>query len=309
MSSGNRIVGVIGPTATGKTALAIELAEEVGGEVINADSRQLYQHMDIGTAKPSAAERERVRHWGVDVVAPDETFSLGRYLQLVKEAFSDCWARDLTPILTGGTGQYIWAVLEGWNVPQVPPNPALRAELKDQLENDGLQVLIDELAAADPDYAQHVDAQNPRRLMRALEVYRLTGKTPSACRTKTPPDAEVTIIGLNCARDELYARIDKRVDEMVTDGLFDEVRDLVEQGFDCGRNAMSGIGYRQVCQHLNDELSYDESIERIKNATHRLARMQHTWFRDDDERIHWLDITSGDLLAQALRIVESTQES
>ena len=308
MTAGNRILAVVGPTATGKSALAVQLAERLNGEVVNADSRQLYRGMEIGTAKPSAEERERVRHWGIDVVTPTETFSLGRYLDLAREAFADCWARDVTPILSGGTGQYVWAVLEGWNVPRVPPDPALRAELQEQLERDGPQPLLDELAAADPNYAQHVDAQNARRLVRALEVYRLTGQTPSACRTRTPPDADVTIIGLNCARDGLYARIDKRVDAMVVAGLFDEVRGLIEQGFDCGRSAMSGIGYRQVCQHLNGELSYDEAIERIKTATHRLARMQHTWFRDDDERIHWIDIGAGDPLDQALRIVESTQK-
>ena len=308
MSARNRILAVVGPTATGKSALAVRLAERLNGEVVNADSRQLYRGMEIGTAKPSAEDRERVRHWAIDIVTPDETFSLGRYLDLVREAFPDCWARGKTPILSGGTGQYVWAVLEGWNVPRVPPDPALRAELQEQLERDGPQPLLDELAAADPNYAQHVDAQNARRLVRALEVYRLTGQTPSACRTRTPPDADVTIIGLNCARDGLYARIDKRVDAMVVAGLFDEVRRLIDQGFDCGRSAMSGIGYRQVCQHLNGELSYDEAIERIKTATHRLARMQHAWFRDDDERIHWIDIASGDTLAQALRIVESTEE-
>ncbi len=308
MTAGNRIVAVVGPTATGKSALAVQLAGRLNGEVVNADSRQLYRGMEIGTAKPSTEDRERVRHWAIDVVTPDETFSLGRYLDLVREVFADCWARGITPILSGGTGQYVWAVIEGWNVPRVPPNPALREELHEQLERDGPKPLLDELAAADPDFAQHVDAQNARRLVRAVEVYRLTGQTPSACRTRTPPDADVTIIGLNCARDDLYRRIDERVDSMVAAGLFDEVRGLIDQGYDCDRSAMSGIGYRQVCQHLSGELSHDEAIERIKTATHRLARMQHAWFHDDDERIHWIDIASGDPLDQALRIVESTQE-
>ncbi len=301
----DRIIAVIGPTATGKTALAIALAERVGGEIVNADSRQLYRGMDVGTAKPSSEERERVRHWGIDIVDPDETFSLGRYLDLAREAFSDCWSRGVTPILSGGTGQYIWAVLEGWNVPRVPPDLELRAELNQQLEREGPQPLLDELAAADPYYAEHVDAQNPRRLVRALEVFRKSGQTPSACRTRTPPDAAVTIIGLNCQREELYRRVDERVDAMVTAGLFDETRSLIDQGYDCTRSAMSGIGYRQVCQHLSGEFTYEETIERIKTATHRLARMQHTWFRRDDERITWIDITSGDTLEQALRIVES----
>ena len=220
----NAIIAVIGPTATGKTALAVELAERLGGEVVNADSRQLYRGMDIGTTKPGAAERERVRHWLLDVADPSETFSLARYLDLALEAFADCWSRGVVPVLSGGTGQYVWAVLEGWNVPRVPPDLELRAELERQLERDGPQALLDELASVDPNYAEHIDTQNTRRLVRALEVYRRTGQTPSACRTRTPPDAEITIIGLNCPRHILYERIDRRVDAIVAGGLFDEVR-------------------------------------------------------------------------------------
>ncbi len=301
----NAIIAVIGPTATGKTPVAIALAEHVGGEVINADSRQLYRGMDIGTAKPSAADRERVRHWLLDVADPSETFSLGRYLDLAQEAFADCWSRGVVPVLSGGTGQYVWAVLEGWNVPRVPPDLELRAELERQLERDGPQALLDELAAVDPNYAEHIDTQNTRRLVRALEVYRRSGQTPSDCRTRTPPDAEITIIGLNCPRDVLYERIDRRVDAIVAAGLFDEVRGLIEAGHDCGRSAMSAIGYRQVCEHLAGELDYDEAIARIKTATHRLVRSQHAWFRADDGRIHWFEITADDLIAMALRIVES----
>ena len=299
------IIAVVGPTATGKTALAIELAERLGGEIINADSRQLYKSMDIGTAKPTAADRERVRHWLLDVADPSETFSLGRYLDLARVALADCWSRGVIPVLAGGTGQYVWALLEGWNVPRVPPDPDLRAELERQLENEGPQALLDELAAVDPNYAQHIDTQNVRRLVRALEVYRRSGKTPSDCRTRTPPDADITIIGLNCPRDILYERVDRRVDAIVAEGLFDEVRGLIERGYDCGRSAMSGIGYRQVCEHLAGNLDYDETIERIKTATHRLARSQHAWFHADDERIHWIDITAGDPVEEALRILKS----
>ena len=295
------IIAVIGPTATGKTALAIELAERLSGEVINADSRQLYRGMDIGTAKPTAADRARIRHWLLDVADPSETFSLGRYLDLAQDALADCWSRGVVPVLSGGTGQYIWAVLEGWNVPRVAPDLELRAELERQLQEEGPQALLDELASVDPNYAEHIDAQNPRRLVRAVEVYRRSGQTPTASRTRTPPDAEITIIGLNSPRQVLYERIDRRVDAIVTAGLFDEVRGLIECGYDCGRSAMSGIGYRQVCEHLAGELDYDEAIERIKTATHRLARSQHAWFRADDERIHWIDITAGDPVVDALR--------
>lgn len=300
-----RLLAIVGPTATGKTTLALRLAEWLGGEVVNADSRQVYREMDIGTAKPTAEERERVRHWLIDVADPDEPFSLGRYLDLAGEALSDCWSRGALPVLVGGTGQYVWALLEGWQVPRVPPDRRLRAELEAQAEREGPQRLLEELARVDPEYAVRVDPRNIRRVIRALEVYRRTGRPLSACQTRQPPDFAWTVIGLTCARDELYRRIDARVDNMMAAGLLDEVRSLVERGYGCDLPAMSGIGYRQVCQHLAGELSLEEAVARIKTETHRLARMQHTWFRQDDVRIHWLDVTAGDPFAEALRVVES----
>jgi len=301
----NRIIAVVGPTATGKTELAIAIAERIGAEIVNADSRQLYRGMDIGTAKPTEEQRERVRHWLVDVVDPDETFSLGRYLDLAREALDDCWARRVTPVVAGGTGQYVWALLEGWNVPRVPPDAELRESLERQVADEGLQPLLDELGSADPDYAARIDAQNPRRVTRAVEVLRRTGQSPSSCRTRTPPDAMVRVIGLKCPRDFLYERIDHRVDSMVEAGLFNEVSALIDRGYGCDLPSMSGIGYRQVCQHLAGKLQRGEAVERIKTATHRLARMQHAWFRADDERIHWIDIRDGEPLLEALRLVES----
>ncbi len=304
-SGRKQLLAVVGPTATGKTALAVRLAERLGGEVLNADSRQVYRGMDIGTAKPTAGERARVRHWLIDVVVPDEPFSLGRYLDLAARALDDCWSRGVLPVLTGGTGQYVWALLEGWQVPRVPPDERLRAELEARAEREGPETLLDELARADPAYAQRVDPRNVRRVIRALEVYRRTGRPLSACQTRQPLDCDSTIIGLACARDELYRRIDARVDAMMAAGLVEEVRGLVGRGYGCGLPAMSGIGYRQVCQHLAGELPLEEAVARIKTETHRLARMQHNWFRRKDARIHWIDATGGDPFAEALRVVES----
>jgi len=300
-----RLIAIVGPTATGKSALAARLAQQLGGEVINADSRQVYRYMDIGTAKPSADERAAAPHQLYDIIDPDERFSLRRYLDLVSEALEECWARWALPIVVGGTGQYVWALLEGWQVPRVAPDPALRAELEARAEREGAQSLIDELERVDPEYVARMDSANVRRLIRAMEVYYRTGRTPSSCATRTPPDFSWTAIGLDCPREVLYPRIDARVDAMMAAGLLDELRRLIESGYDCDLSSMAGIGYRQLCQHLAGELSLVEAIERIKTATHRLARMQSTWFRRDDERIRWLDITAGDPLGEALRIVES----
>ena len=304
-----RLLAIIGPTAAGKTALALRLARRVDGEVINADSRQVYRDMDIGTAKPTTEERagsaEGVRHWLIDVADPDEAFSLGRYLDLAVEALHDCWSRHVLPLLVGGTGQYVWALLEGWRVPRVPPDPKLRAELEAVVERSGPQALTEELARVDPESAARIDPRNLRRVIRALEVFRLTGRPLSAWRTRQPPEFASTVIRLTCPREELYRRIDARVDVMMTAGLVDEVRGLIERGYGGDLPAMSGVGYRQLCQHLAGELSLEEAVARIKTESHRLARMQHTWFRAGDPRIHWIDVTAGDPLAEALRVVES----
>jgi tRNA dimethylallyltransferase len=299
------LVAIVGPTATGKTALAVRLAGHFGGEIVNADSRQVYRGMDIGTAKPTAAEQSRARHHLVDVVDPDEPFSLGRYLDLAHEALADCWRRDALPFLTGGTGQYVWALLEGWQVPRVPPDPALRAALEAQAEREGAESLLRRLDEVDPEYGARVDRKNLRRVIRALEVYERTGRPISSCQTREPLDARSIVVGLTCEREELYRRVDERVDAMMAAGLLDEVRGLIERGYGYELPSMSGIGYKQVCQHLAGELSVEEAIERIKTETHRLARMQNTWFRPDDSRIRWLDVGAGDPYGEALRIVES----
>jgi tRNA dimethylallyltransferase len=304
-TSGRRLLAIVGSTAAGKTALAVRLAERLGGEIVNADSRQVYRGMDIGTAKPSAAEQAQARHRLIDVAAPDEPFSLGRFLDLANEALAGCWAHGVLPILAGGTGQYVWALLEGWDVPRVPPDPQLRAELEARAEREGLGSLVEELERIDPAYAARVDRHNPRRVVRALEVYRRTGQPISSCQTRRPPEIAWTAIGLSREREDLHRRIDARVDALVAAGLVDEVRGLIERGYGCDLPSMSGIGYRQVCQHLAGELSLAEAVERMKTETHRLARMQRNWFRERDPRIRWIDATNGDPFAEALRIVES----
>ena len=297
-----RLLAIAGATASGKTALAVELAQRLGGEIISADSRQIYRGMDIGTAKPSAAEQDAARHWLIDVAAPDEPFTLAAFLDLANAALDGIWSRGKLPIVAGGTGQYVWALLEGWRVPRVPPDPALRAELEAIAEVQGRDALASMLREIDPASADAIDARNVRRVIRAIEVTRATGRPFSEWRKKDPRQ-DVTIIGLRMERDALYRRIDARVDAMLERGLVREVEGLVAAGCSCDAPAMSGIGYRQICEHLRGACTLGEAAARMKTETHRLARMQHTWFRDADARIHWLDADAPDLVEQAIEIV------
>jgi tRNA dimethylallyltransferase len=297
-----RLVAIVGATATGKTALAIELARRLDGEIVNADSRQIYCGMDIGTAKPTVAEQALARHWLIDVVDPGDDFTLATFLDLARSALADIWRRGKLPIVTGGTGQYVWALLDAWRVPRVPPDRALRAELGARAERDGAAVLVDELRRIDPVSAERIDAQNVRRIIRAIEVTRATGRPFSEWQRKDMPEFDAAIIGLRVDRDALYARIDARVDAMIAGRLVDEVRRLNGAGYSCDLPAMRSIGYREICAHLRGEMTLAAATARIKTETHRLARMQHTWFRDGDERIAWLDAGSPGLLERATAV-------
>ena len=296
-----KVIAVVGATATGKTALAINVARRLGGEfeAVNADSRQVYRYMDIGTAKPTAAEREALPHRLIDIVNPDEEFSLGLWLELAQEALDDAWEQGRVPVVVGGTGQYVWALLEGWRVPRVPPQEALRREMEARPPEE----LLAELHRIDPESQEFIQPQNVRRVIRALEVYHATGKPLSHWRTKDAPRFESLVIGLRMAREALYERTDARVDAMMAAGFPEEVRGLVNRGYGCELPSMSGIGYRELCAHLGGEMSLDEAVARTKTGTHRLARHQHSWFKVDDPRIHWIEADEG-APAAAARLVE-----
>ena len=296
-----RLIAIVGPTASAKTQLAVALARHLNGEIIGADSRQVYRHMDIGTAKPTAEEQAVARHHLIDLADPDEPFSLGRWLDLAREAIDGVWARGKQPLLVGGTGQYIWALLEGWRVPLVPPQDGLREELASRPPND----LLAELRRVDPEAETFVDPRNVRRVVRALEVYHATGKPFSYWRTKEPPPFESTVIGLRLPREELYRRIDHRVEAMFADGLVEEVERLLAMGHARDLPSMSGIGYRETCAYLAGEMDLATAIERTKTGTHRLARHQNSWFKASDSRIRWIDAggIAGSLVEQ---FVETT---
>ncbi|MBM2831017.1 MAG: tRNA dimethylallyltransferase [Dehalococcoidia bacterium] len=283
------LVAIVGPTALGKSSLALHLAGSLSGEIINADSRQVYRCLDIGTAKPTGEDQALVPHHLLDLVDPDQDFSLALYQSLAYRAVEDVARRGKLPFLVGGSGLYVWSVLAGWKLPGVPPNPELRAELLDQAEKRGYEVVYAELLKADPEAARHIDPRNVRRVIRALEVCH-SGTLFSrdhGRRGEIPPST--LIIGLTAKREELYCRIDSRVDAMMERGLEDEVRELIKRGYRITLPSMSGIGYRQIGAYLEGKLSLPSAVQQMKFETHRFARHQYAWFRPGDERIHWME--------------------
>ncbi|HUT96580.1 MAG TPA: tRNA (adenosine(37)-N6)-dimethylallyltransferase MiaA [Dehalococcoidales bacterium] len=286
----NRLLGIVGPTGVGKSHMGIQLAQALGGEIVNADSRQVYRFMDIGTAKPTPQERAIVPHHLIDVVSPNENFSLAQYQQLAVKAIEDIQQRDKLPIVVGGSGQYVWSVMEGWGIPQVAPNPEFRQGLEERVERGESNKLHEELNAVDPEAAQRIDPRNVRRTIRALEVFNETETPFSQLQRKEAPPFNIFVIGLTADREELYRRIDLRVDRMIEQGLVDEAKRMLSRGFDFNMPALSSIGYRQIGQFLREELTLPGAIQQIKFETHRLARQQYTWFQLEDTRIHWFDI-------------------
>ncbi len=286
----NAVVAIVGPTGVGKSRLAIHLAQTLNGEIVSADSRQVYRYMDIGTAKTSPEELSLIPHHLINIVNPDEDFNLAQYQQLAFRAIKDIQQRNKLALLVGGSGQYVWSVLEGWGIPQVPPNLEFRHSLEEKVAKFGKDKLYQELMKIDPIAAQRIDRRNVRRVIRALEVHR-GAKTPlSQLQYKKAPLFNALIIGLTTDRGELYRRIDLRVDEMIRQGLVGEVEKLVNMGYDLNLPAMSGIGYKQIGMFLKGELTLVAAIEQIKFETHRVARHQYTWFQLKDDRIKWFDI-------------------
>jgi tRNA dimethylallyltransferase len=298
-----RVIAIVGATATGKTALGIALARALDGEIVSADSRQVYRRMDIGTAKPTVEERAAAPHHLIDVCDPDETLTLAAYLDFARAALDEIWARGRQPIVVGGTGQHVWALLEGWRVPRVPPDRALRADLEEVARREGSAALLHRLRDVDPESASRIDPNNARRIIRAIEVTLATGRPFSDWQTKERPHYETCVLGLQLDRRALHARIDARVDAMIAAGLVGEVRGLIAAGYGCELPSMSGIGYRQICEHLAGACTLAEAVARIKTETHRLARMQHAWFKPADPRINWLDAQSPSLLNDALAVL------
>lgn len=282
-----KIIAIVGPTASGKTSFSLSLAKKFNGEIINADSRQVYKEMNIGTAKPTKDKKKKdyfvagVRHHLIDIILPDQEFTLAHYKEKAFIAIDDILKRGKMPIVVGGTGLYVKAIVENYDIPAVAPDLILR----EKLNKKSLTELVKMLKRNNPELAERIDLKNPRRVMRALEVI-LSGAGAIAKEKKMPARYQALQLGLDLPREELYGRINERVDEQIKSGLLVEVKKL-SKNYSWTLPAMSGIGYKQLGYFLRNELTLSEAIEMIKRDTRRYAKRQMTWFKKE-KNIKWI---------------------
>lgn len=281
------LILLVGPTAVGKTEIAIQLAEKINGEIVSADSRLFYRGMEIGTAKPSHQERARVPHHLIDIANPDEILSLAVFQKTATAVIADIQSRGKLPLLVGGTGQYVRAVTEGWQPPEVKPDEKLRDELEKEKNEKGEDFLYEKLKSLDPESAEKMDAHNVRRTIRALEVILTTGRKFSDQRRQSDSPYHLITIGLSRPRPELYARLDERIESMFANGLLDEVKSLLDKGYSIELPTMSAIGYRECIRVIEGQLSVDQAKVEMRRATRIFVRRQSNWFKESDPNIHW----------------------
>jgi tRNA dimethylallyltransferase len=281
------LIVIVGPTAVGKTKTSIELALRFNAEIVSADSRLLYRGMDIGTAKPTLEEQALVPHHLLDVADPDEIWSLARYQRGVYAALEDIHGQKKIPFLVGGTGQYVKAVVEGWKIPEVKANPKLRKALNSWADEIGYQGLHDRLKHLDLEAAQLISPQNLRRSIRALEVIFQTGKRFSEQRRKQEPHYRTLILGIYRPRQDLYERIDSRIETMLGAGFVNEVQGLMDNGYSQSLPSLSAIGYSQIAEYLTGSMSLDEAVAQIKVKTRQFVRRQANWFKLENPNITW----------------------
>jgi tRNA dimethylallyltransferase len=303
------LFAIVGPTASGKTALAVSLAQQlhdtIVSEAIAADSRQIYRLMDVATAKPTPDECAALPHHLLDVVWPDESYTLANYQADANAAIAAVSERGHLPVLVGGTGLYVRAVVDGLAIPAVAPMPDLRAELEREAAEHGAESLHARLSAVDPAAAANIDPHNVRRLVRALEVCLVTGRPFSEQQGARPTPYKTLMLGLTMDRTLLYARADARVDAMLSAGVVEEAQALVARGYSWALPSMSSLGYREIGAYLRGEMTLEQVIERLKLDTHAYIRRQLTWFRPD-QRIHWLDaaLPLSTLTESALAVIQ-----
>lgn len=291
-NDGNRIplLTVVGPTATGKTDTAVMVAERIGGEVISADSMLVYRYMDIGTAKPTAEEKRGIVHHMIDIVDPDEEFTVAVYARKVHELIPEIKRRGKVPMLVGGTGLYVRAITETFNFAVTGPDYVFRMDMEELYKAQGQDVLHSLLARIDPDTAARLHPNDTKRIIRALEIFHQTGKPMSVMTEGAENPAYINMMfGLTMDREKLYQRINDRVEKMLATGLIDEVKSLLERGYDERLTSMQGLGYKEILYYLRGEMSLEEAVETLKRSTRRFAKRQMTWFRRD-KRIRWLDV-------------------
>ena len=295
MEAYDRIVCVVGPTASGKTKMAVELAKQLGGEVISCDSMQIYRGMDVGTAKPTDEEVQGIPHHMIDIAEPDEDFSVGRYVEMADACVQDVLSRGKTAVIAGGTGLYVDSLIAGRSFAPVP-STGKREMLERRAEAEGVEVLHRELSEVDPETAARLPLADRRRIIRALEVYQETGMTITEHNEETkkqPPRYRPVWLGMTFEdRAALYARIDLRVELMYAQGLAQEVRALLDSGVPDRATSLQAIGYRQVVQALEEGLPPEAALGTIQQATRRYAKRQMTWFRANPA-VQWLDASAG----------------
>lgn len=304
---------ILGPTATGKTEVAIEVALLTGGEVVSADSMLIYKYMDIGTAKPKPEERKGVTHHLIDIVLPDEEFSVAHYQTRALAAIEDILRRGKLPILAGGSGLYINSIIYGYKFGEVGIDYEVRAKLRRYALQHGNEALHNRLKQVDPVTAARLHPNDQKRIIRALEIYEKTGKPMSAFTANERKQSRfnVKLFGLYMPREELYNRVNKRVEKMLDEGLVDEVKRLLELGYDTHLVSMQGLGYKEIASFLKGEINFERAVYLIKRDTRRFAKRQLTWFRRDP-RIKWINVkdyyNAREIALEIIRSAEGVTE-
>ena len=277
------LIFIIGPTAVGKTELSLLLAEKLKAEIVSADSRQIYKYMNIGTAKPTKDELSIIPHHFISILEPDEDYNAGKYSKEARDVIADIFARGKTPLVVGGSGLYVKSLIDGiFPAPEIDPN--MRKLVLDDLKTHSIEYMYKKLLNIDPEYAAKISANDPQRITRALEVYLSSGKPFSKWHAKRTDKADFrpVMYGLTMDRETLYERINRRVDEMFKAGLIDEVEGLLKKGYNSDLNSLNTVGYKEVFQYLNDQLDYNEMVEKIKQNSRNYAKRQLTWFKKDN---------------------------
>ena len=300
------LVIIAGPTACGKTATSIELAKKINGEIISADSMQVYKYMDIGTAKATKQEMQDIPHYLIDEFYPDEEFNVMIFQKKAKDYIDQIYKKGKIPILVGGTGFYINALVFDNNFVEEESDSNLRNELYELAEKNGVEYLHNMLKEFDPESAEKIHYNNVKRVARAIEFYKKTGKPISEhnkeAKSKSSP-YKIAFIVLDMDRQKLYERINKRVDVMIEDGLVDEVKMLLEKGYKKELVSMQGLGYKEIVAYINGETSLEEAIEKLKQSTRHFAKRQLTWFRGQTDGL-WIDISDGDVDNAVNKIID-----
>lgn len=286
-----KVIVIVGPTASGKTSASINVAKKLNGEIISADSMQVYREMNIGTAKVTKEEADGIKHYLVDVVNPDEVFNVTKYKEMAEVAIEEILAKGKTPIIVGGTGLYVSTLINGIEFAEVGEDVEYREQMTALAEEKGAEYLHDELRKVDPDAADAIEMNNIRRVVRALEIFKLTGKTKTQLDIESRKEVkyDYRVYGIDTPREELYNRINIRVDKMFEEGLLEEVK-YVNEKYKISSTAIQGLGYKEVIEYIDGKVTYEEMIEKLKMETRRYAKRQLTWFRRE-EQIKWCPLT------------------